>query len=184
VRSRFEVLNKGRIDVRKRSWSILHLLAGWVRATPPPSSSSESEVVQIDINDKAMADEQGNEHIPIVDELVAKLPKPNLSCFVLTHPDLDHCRGFEDLLKRVTIGKAWHTSAWPPFGRVRRGLRPAPGMGSSTHPVSLALREHVGTSPRTQQPATLRTTVRLRASHRRRAIDQLRCRPTCRLGTT
>ena len=74
---------------------------------------SESEVVQIDINDKLMADEQGNEHIPIVDELVAKLPKrdgkPYLSCFVLTHPDLDHCRGFKDLLKRVTIGEIWHT---------------------------------------------------------------------------
>ena len=74
---------------------------------------SETEVIQIDINDKLMADEEGNEHIPIVDELVAKLPKrndkPYLSCFVLTHPDLDHCRGFEDLLKRVTIGEIWHT---------------------------------------------------------------------------
>ena len=58
---------------------------------------SETEVVQIDINDKLMADEEGNEHIPIVDELVATLPKrngkPYLSWFVLTHPDLDHCRG-------------------------------------------------------------------------------------------
>ena len=74
---------------------------------------SETEVVQIDINDKLMADEQGNEHIPIVDELVAKLPKrngkPYLSCFVLTHPDLDHCRGFADLLDRVVIGEIWHT---------------------------------------------------------------------------
>ncbi len=74
---------------------------------------SETEVVQIDINDKLMADEEGNEHIPIVDELVATLPKrngkPYLSCFVLTHPDLDHCRGFKDLLKRVTIGEIWHT---------------------------------------------------------------------------
>ena len=74
---------------------------------------SETEVIQIDINDKLMADEEGNEHIPIVDELVAKLPKrndkPYLSCFGLTHPDLDHCRGFEDLLKRVTIGEIWHT---------------------------------------------------------------------------
>jgi beta-lactamase superfamily II metal-dependent hydrolase len=74
---------------------------------------SENEVVQIDINDKQMADEEGNEHIPIVDELVARLPqrggKPYLSCFVLTHPDLDHCRGFGDLLKRVTIGEIWHT---------------------------------------------------------------------------
>ncbi|MGY4748876.1 hypothetical protein ACVNHC_03330 [Pannonibacter sp. Q-1] len=74
---------------------------------------SEEEVVQIDINDKQMADEEGNEHIPIVDELVAKLPerdgKPYLSCFILTHPDLDHCRGFTDLLDRVTIGEIWHT---------------------------------------------------------------------------
>ena len=74
---------------------------------------SEEEVVQLDINDKRMADEEGNEHIPIVDELVARLPqrdgKPYLSCFILTHPDLDHCRGFADLLKRVTIGEIWHT---------------------------------------------------------------------------
>ncbi|MGO8049818.1 hypothetical protein [Rhizobium leguminosarum] len=74
---------------------------------------SEDEVIQIDINDKQMADEEGNEHIPIVDELVAKLPKrdgkPYLSCFILTHPDLDHCRGFADLLDRVTIGEIWHT---------------------------------------------------------------------------
>lgn len=74
---------------------------------------SDTEVVQIDINDKLMADEEGNEHIPIVDELVAKLPqrggKPYLSCFILTHPDLDHCRGFADLLERVTIGEIWHT---------------------------------------------------------------------------
>lgn len=74
---------------------------------------SDTEVVQVDINDKLMADEEGNEHIPIVDELVDKLPKrdgkPYLSCFVLTHPDLDHCRGFADLLARVTIGEIWHT---------------------------------------------------------------------------
>lgn len=74
---------------------------------------SDGEVVQIDINDKLMADEEGNEHIPIVDELVAKLPKrdgrPYLSCFILTHPDLDHCRGFADLLGRVVIGEIWHT---------------------------------------------------------------------------
>ncbi len=74
---------------------------------------SETEVVQVDINDKQMADEEGNEHIPIVDELVAKLPqkdgRPYLSCFILTHPDLDHCRGFADLMDRVEIGEIWHT---------------------------------------------------------------------------
>lgn len=74
---------------------------------------SETEVMQVDLNDKLMADEEGNEHIPIVDELVTKLPevngRPYLSCFVLTHPDLDHCRGFADLLQRVDIGELWHT---------------------------------------------------------------------------
>jgi hypothetical protein len=74
---------------------------------------SETEVMQIDLNDKVMAEEDDNEHIPLVDELVAKLPqrngKPYLSCFVLTHPDQDHCRGFEDLLKRVVIGELWHS---------------------------------------------------------------------------
>ena len=74
---------------------------------------SETEVMQIDLNDKVMAEEDDNEHIPLVDELVAKLPqrdgKPYLSCFVLTHPDQDHCRGFEDLHKRVVIGELWHS---------------------------------------------------------------------------
>jgi hypothetical protein len=74
---------------------------------------SDDEVMQIDLNDTAIAEAEDNEKIPLVDELVAKLPqkdgKPYLSCFVLTHPDKDHCRGFADLLKRVTIGELWHT---------------------------------------------------------------------------
>ncbi|MHB8253554.1 MAG: ComEC/Rec2 family competence protein [Acidiferrobacter sp.] len=74
---------------------------------------SDTENLQIDLNDSAMAGASDNEKIPLVDELVAKLPqrngKPYLSCFVLTHPDLDHCKGFRDLLKRVTIGELWHT---------------------------------------------------------------------------
>lgn len=74
---------------------------------------SETEVLQIDLNDMVMAEEEDNEHIPLVDELVAKLPRrngrPYLSCFVLTHPDKDHCRGFTDLLKRVEIGELWHS---------------------------------------------------------------------------
>jgi hypothetical protein len=74
---------------------------------------SESENLQLDLNDSAMAVEDDNEKIPVVDELVAKLPKrngrPYLSCFVLTHPDQDHIKGFADLLKRVVIGDMWHT---------------------------------------------------------------------------
>ncbi|MHB1752160.1 MAG: ComEC/Rec2 family competence protein [Acidiferrobacter sp.] len=74
---------------------------------------SDTENLQIDLNDSAMAEAGDNEKIPLVDELVAKLPqrngKPYLSCFALTHPDLDHCKGFRDLLKRATIGELWHT---------------------------------------------------------------------------
>ena len=74
---------------------------------------SDSIVMQIDLNDGAIADADNNERIPVVDELVAKLPKrngkPYLPCLVLTHPDLDHCKGYRDLAKRVTIGEMWHT---------------------------------------------------------------------------
>jgi hypothetical protein len=68
--------------------------------------------LQIDINNCELADEW-NERIPVVDELVARLPKrngrPYLACFALTHPDLDHVRGFKELLKRVQIGEIWFT---------------------------------------------------------------------------
>ena len=55
--------------------------------------------------------EDGDPHTPIVDRLVQHLPKrgkrPYLSVFVLTHPDKDHCLGFERLLKDVDIGELW-----------------------------------------------------------------------------
>jgi hypothetical protein len=74
---------------------------------------SDSVVMQIDLNDGAIADSDENERIPVIDELVAKLPKrngkPYLSCLVLTHPDLDHCKGYSELAKRVVIGELWHT---------------------------------------------------------------------------
>jgi hypothetical protein len=74
---------------------------------------SDSVVMQIDLNDGAVAESDDNERIPVVDELVAKLPrrngKPYLSCLVVTHPDRDHCTGFADLMKRVIIGELWHT---------------------------------------------------------------------------
>ena len=42
-----------------------------------------------------------------------QLPKrggsPYLSVFALTHPDEDHCRGFETLLGKVQIGELWFT---------------------------------------------------------------------------
>jgi len=69
--------------------------------------------LQIDINDGVSASDTDNERIPVVDELVDKLPRrngrPYLACFALTHPDLDHVKGFKDLLKRVHIGELWFT---------------------------------------------------------------------------
>ena len=62
------------------------------------------------------ADDNDNPEWPIIDYLVAILPKnpnlngrPYLAVFVLTHPDKDHIQGFAELLKRVDIGKLWHT---------------------------------------------------------------------------
>ncbi len=74
---------------------------------------NDAVVMQIDLNDGAIAESDDNERIPVVDELVAKLPrrngKPYLSCLALTHPDLDHCKGVADLLKRIVVGELWHT---------------------------------------------------------------------------
>jgi hypothetical protein len=70
-------------------------------------------VIQVDINHLESSEEDDDCHAPIIDELVDILPKvddkPYLSVFALTHPDQDHCRGFPELLKRVTIGEIWHS---------------------------------------------------------------------------
>lgn len=74
---------------------------------------NDAVVMQIDLNDGAIAESDDNERIPVIDELAAKLPrrngKPYLSCLALTHPDLDHCKGIADLLKRIVVGELWHT---------------------------------------------------------------------------
>ena len=68
-------------------------------------------IIQIDLNHLAASDDEDDARKPVIDELVELLPKvddkPFLSVFVLTHPDQDHCRGFEDLLERITIGELW-----------------------------------------------------------------------------
>jgi beta-lactamase superfamily II metal-dependent hydrolase len=68
---------------------------------------------QVDIHHMVRADQKDDPHAPAVDELVRLLPqkdkRPYLAVFVLTHPDTDHCKGFADLLKRVTIGELWFT---------------------------------------------------------------------------
>jgi hypothetical protein len=74
----------------------------------------EDVVVQVDLNDMAQADDDETPMVPVVDRLVECLPtgddgRPYLAAFVLTHADLDHCRGFEDLLSEVTIGELWAT---------------------------------------------------------------------------
>lgn len=70
-------------------------------------------VMQIDLRHLEKADDHENPEWPIIDYLVANLPKrngrPYLAVFVLTHPDKDHIQGFRELLKRVDIGELWHT---------------------------------------------------------------------------
>jgi beta-lactamase superfamily II metal-dependent hydrolase len=70
-------------------------------------------VVQVDLHDMAMADEEDAVVAAVVDRLVEVLPrrdgKPYLAAFILTHADKDHCLGFAELLKKVTIGELWAT---------------------------------------------------------------------------
>ncbi len=69
--------------------------------------------VQVDLNHLERSDDDDDPTWTIVDELVDRLPKrdgrPYLSAFALTHPDQDHCRGFEELLSQVDIGELWFT---------------------------------------------------------------------------
>ncbi|MCB9808710.1 hypothetical protein H6770_05680 [Candidatus Peribacteria bacterium] len=69
--------------------------------------------IQVDLHHMECADEENDTHEAVVDRLVELLPvvngRPYLSVFVLTHPDLDHCQGFERLLQEVTIGELWFT---------------------------------------------------------------------------
>jgi ribonuclease BN (tRNA processing enzyme) len=73
----------------------------------------EEHVMQIDPHDMAKADSDSSPERPVVDELAASLPirdgRPYLAVFALTHADKDHCLGFADLLKKVTIGELWAT---------------------------------------------------------------------------
>ena len=68
-------------------------------------------IFQIDLRHMAKSEDDEDDHAELIDELEERLPKkddhPYLSTFALTHPDLDHIQGFEELLKRVTIGELW-----------------------------------------------------------------------------
>ena len=67
-------------------------------------------VFQVDLHDNVGDD---NDNTPLVKRLVENLPAisgtPYLNGFALTHPDQDHIKGFEDLLKKVTVGEIWFT---------------------------------------------------------------------------
>ena len=69
--------------------------------------------LQVDLNHLEKAEDDDEAAWPVIDELVERLPKvndrPYLSAFALTHPDQDHCRGFERLLDEVDIGELWFT---------------------------------------------------------------------------
>jgi beta-lactamase superfamily II metal-dependent hydrolase len=73
----------------------------------------DKTTIQVDLRHLNAADDNDDPRMAIIDHLVKILPKingkPYLSAFILTHPDEDHCRGFADLLKQVTIGELWHT---------------------------------------------------------------------------
>ena len=66
--------------------------------------------VQVDLRHMAKS-EDGDGPAPVIDELIAILPRlrgtPYLSVFALTHPDLDHCQGFEELNGRLIISELW-----------------------------------------------------------------------------
>lgn len=68
-------------------------------------------VMQVDLHNLEASADDDDPRTPIIDRLKALLPKkdgkPYLAAFVLTHPDLDHCKGFKRLLKEVTIGELW-----------------------------------------------------------------------------
>ena len=72
---------------------------------------NEDVYLQIDLNHLEKSDGDNESAWPVIDHLVEILPKKNgkpyLSTFVLTHPDQDHCRGFENLMGKVTIGELW-----------------------------------------------------------------------------
>ena len=70
-------------------------------------------VVQVDLNHLAKSEDDADPTWSVVHYLAARLPtknkRPYLAVFALTHPDLDHCRGFEKLLDEVDIGELWFT---------------------------------------------------------------------------
>ena len=74
---------------------------------------NDKVIFQIDLHHMQKSDDENESQWQIIDQLEEILPKrngiPYLSAFALTHADLDHCKGFSELLERVTIGEIWFT---------------------------------------------------------------------------
>ena len=72
---------------------------------------AETVYIQVDIRHMAKSEDIDEPAWPVIDEVIKFLPtyhnKAYLSVFALTHPDLDHCQGFEELNDRVTISELW-----------------------------------------------------------------------------
>lgn len=74
---------------------------------------AESVYFQVDLRHMAKSEDGDEAAWPVIDELIKILPKNNgngkplLSVFALTHPDQDHCQGFEELNKRILISEFW-----------------------------------------------------------------------------
>lgn len=72
---------------------------------------NEDTYFQVDLRHMTKSEEDEDTAWPIIEDLVDLLPqvdgKPYLSTFALTHPDLDHCQGFEALLEEITISELW-----------------------------------------------------------------------------
>ena len=72
---------------------------------------ADTVYLQVDLRHMAKSEDDDDPAWPVIDELIEILPTPGdqpyLSVFALTHPDLDHCQGFEELSKRVIISELW-----------------------------------------------------------------------------
>jgi len=99
------------LDLPARGFSFSHVGNGDATTV---AVKQDEVYVQIDLNHCKGAESDDDPRHPVVDDLIEALPegsdgRPYLSLFVLTHPDHDHCRGFERLLDEVTIGEIIHT---------------------------------------------------------------------------
>ena len=72
---------------------------------------ADTVYLQVDLRHMAKSEDDDDPAWPVIDELIEILPKlndrPYLSVFALTHPDLDHCQGFEELNTHVIISELW-----------------------------------------------------------------------------